>query len=145
MAPEVKSSILAKLKKLEDTIEKLEALHKTPFEIFLHDFQIQDASMYNLVIGIEAITDIGNYLLAEHYHKSPETYEDIIHQLGETKIISEELLAKSKGMARFRNLLIHLYEVVEPESVYENLQKAPDIFREFAVAFSDFLEKTEES
>lgn len=145
MAPEVKSSILAKLKKLEESVEKLEALRKTPFERFLNSFQIQDASMYNLVIGIEAITDVGNYFLAEHFHKSPETYEDIITQLGETKIISEELFQKSKGMARFRNLLIHLYEVVEPEQVHESLQKAPGIFREFAAAFSEFLEKTTSS
>ncbi len=143
MAPEVKSSILAKLKKLEEVVEKLEALRRTPLEKFLADFQTQDASMYNLVVGIEAITDVGNYFLAEHFHKSPETYEDIINQLGETKIISGELLEKSKGTARFQNLLIHLYEAVEPESVYENLQKAPDVFREFAVAFSDFLEKTD--
>lgn len=143
MAPEVKSSILAKLKKLEESVEKLEALRTTPFDTFLNSFQIQDASMYNLVMGIEAITDVGNYFLAEHFHRSPETYEDVITQLGETKIISEELFQNSKGMAKFRNLLIHLYEIVEPEQVYENLQKAPDIFREFAAAFSDFLEKAD--
>ena len=41
MAPEVKSSILAKLKKLEESVEKLEALRKTPREKFLDNFQIQ--------------------------------------------------------------------------------------------------------
>ena len=89
MAPEVKSSILAKLKKLEEAVEKLETLRKTSFEEFLDNFQIQDASMYNLVMGIEAITDVGNYFLAEHFHRSPETYEDIIKELGETKNIEE--------------------------------------------------------
>ncbi len=143
MAPEVKSSILAKLKKLEEAVEKLETLRKTSFEEFLDNFQIQDASMYNLVMGIEAITDVGNYFLAEHFHRSPETYEDIIKELGETKIISEDLLKKSEGMARFRNRLIHLYEAVEPEKVYNYLQSAPAIFREFASAFNEFLEKSD--
>jgi len=32
MASEVKSSILAKLKKLEEAVEKLEELRKTPLE-----------------------------------------------------------------------------------------------------------------
>lgn len=141
MSPEVKSSILKKLKKLEETVERLEKFKKTSFEKFLEDDKTQSATMYNLIIGIEAITDIGNYFLAEKFHRAAETYEDIIKGLGETGIISEDLLKKSEGMTRFRNILVHLYEEVEPEKVYQNLQKAPDIFRQFADHFVEFLEK----
>jgi len=141
MSPEVKTSILKKLKKLEEVIEKLEDLKKTPFEKFLEDDKAQGATMYNLIIGIEAITDIGNYFLAEKFNKAAETYEDIIKGVRETRIISEELFKRSEGMTKFRNILVHLYEVVEPEKVYQNLQKAPDIFREFAKAYQEFLEK----
>ncbi len=141
MSPEVKSSILKKLKKLEEVIEKLEDLKKTPFEKFLGDDKAQGATMYNLIIGIEAITDVGNYFLAEKFNKAAETYEDIIKELRETRIISEELFKRSEGMARFRNILVHLYEEIEPEKVYQNLQKAPETFREFAKAYQEFLEK----
>ncbi len=141
MPPEVKSSILQKLKKLEDVTARLEQLKKHPLEKFLNTFEIQDAAMYNLVVGIESITDVGNYFLAERFQKNPETYEDIIKGLGETKIISAELLQKSEGMARFRNRLVHLYEAVEPEMVHGYLQQAPGIFREYAMAFSEFMEK----
>jgi len=44
-------------------------------------------------------------------------------------------------MARFRNKLVHIYEEVSLDEVYQNLQKAPDIFREFAKYFQEFLEK----
>jgi len=141
MSPEVKSSILKKLKKLEEVIEILEELKKTPFEEFIEDVKTQSAVMYNLIIGIEVITDVGNYFLAEKFHRAAETYEDIIKGLGEAGIISEELFRQSEGMARFRNVLVHLYEKVEPEKVYQNLQKAPDIFRKFAKAYQKFLDK----
>ncbi len=142
MFPEVKSSILKKMKKLEEVIEILEELKRIPFEEFIKDGKTQAAAMYNLIIGIEAITDVGNYFLAEKFHQAAETYEDIIKGLGEKGIISEDLLKQSEGMARFRNVLVHLYEEVEPEKVYQNLQKTPDIFRQFAKYFQEFLEKT---
>jgi uncharacterized protein YutE (UPF0331/DUF86 family) len=141
MSPEIKSSIDKKLKKLESVIEHLEELRTSRWEDFIEEFKIQDSAMYNLVVGIEAVTDVGNYLLSEHFNKSPETYEDIIKELGATKIISEDLLKKSKGMAGFRNLLVHVYETVEPEKVYQYLQQAPGIFRQYAKAFSEFLDK----
>ncbi len=48
MSPEIKSSILKKLKKLEEAVEKLETLRGISREEFLENPQVQDAAMYNL-------------------------------------------------------------------------------------------------
>ena len=135
----IKASILKKLQKLEQVIRMLEMEKATPLEEFLENTEKQFAVMHALVLGIEVVTDVGNYLLANEFNKSADTYEKIIGSLKNVGVISTELFENSKGMTGFRNLLIHVYEDVEPERVFEYLQKAPEQFRQYARSFQKYL------
>ena len=96
--------------------------------------------MFNLVICIELIVDIGNHILTEVFQKSAKTYRETIIYLGDLNVISKEFSKENQEMTGFRNRLIHDYGRVELEEVYENLQKAPNIFRKFAKYYINFLE-----
>ncbi len=122
-------------------MEKLENLRGISREEFLENPQAQDAAMYNLIIGIEAVVDIGNYFLADKFNQAADTYEDVIKGLGEKGIIPIKFAQESEGMAGFRNVLVHLYEDVNLDTVYYNLQKAPDAFRHFAEHFVEFVKE----
>jgi len=136
-----KITIKRKLKKLAEVINKLEQCKKVSREDFFVDFRISDSAMHNLVMGIEIIIDIGNHLLAEVFQESADEYATIIEKLGEVKVVPENFAKENVKMARFRNLIIHAYEKIDLDEVYQNLQKAPDIFRQFAKYFTEFLEK----
>jgi len=136
-----KFSIEEKLRKLMETIGFLEEYRKVPKEDFIKDHTINGAVRHYLVLGIEIIVDIGNHLLSEVFQVKTTEYAEIIERLGEVKIVPEDFARKNVDMARFRNLLIHEYIKIDLEKVYQNLQKAPDIFREFAKAYQEFLEK----
>lgn len=140
MSP-IKATIKEKMDKLSESVEYLDELKKLTLDEFKKDFKNFGSAEHYLVIGIEAITDIGNHILKEIFNKSAKSYADIIKQLGEVEVIPENLATRAKEMADFRNLLIHAYEVVDLNKVYENLQKAPDEFRQFAKAFQGFLDK----
>jgi len=136
-----KTTIERKLKKLAEVINKLEQCKKVSLKDFLVDFKISDATMHNLVMGIEIIIDIGNHILAEVFQESADEYAAIIKKLGEVDVIPKNFAKENIEMARFRNLIIHAYEKIDLNKVYQNLQKAPDIFRQFAKYFAEFLEK----
>ena len=142
MSPVDKNSIHEKFQKLSEVIERLEEYRKVPRADFMVDYTVNSASMHHLVLGIEIITDIGNHLLNEIFQAHPKDYQEIILMLGKHRVVPEELAKENADMAKFRNLLIHEYINIDLRKVYANLRKAPDIFREFAAAFSDFLEKT---
>lgn len=97
--------------------------------------------MHYLVIGIEVIVDIGQHILNEVFQTKGDSYEDVISKLGEVKVIDENFARENANMTRFRNLLIHEYIKIDLEKIYQNLQKAPGVFREFAKYFQKFLEK----
>lgn len=136
-----KETIENKLKKLDEVINKLEQCKKASREDFMIDFRISDSTMHNLVQGIEIIVDIGNHILSEVFHVRAEEYAEVIKKLGETKIVSPDFAKENIEMARFRNLIIHAYEEIDLNKVYQNLQKAPEIFRKFAKSYQKFLDK----
>ncbi|MBU4338957.1 DUF86 domain-containing protein [Patescibacteria group bacterium] len=136
-----KKSINKKLNKLTESLEYLEKYRKETKEDFLVDFTVNAAAMHYMVLGIEIITDIGNHILNENYQVSSDEYSEVIEKLGEYEIVPEKFAKENADMAKFRNLIIHAYDKIDMEQVYQNLQKTPDIFRKFAKYFVEFLEK----
>lgn len=139
-----KDSIKEKLLKLDDAVKLLEKYRAVSREDFLTDFTTNSAAMYNLIIGIEVIIDIGAHMLSEAYQASPKEYREVIEKLGEYDIVPSVIAKEHAGMTGFRNIIVHQYGEVDMKLVYENLQKAPDVFREFAKYYMEFLEKMKE-
>lgn len=136
-----KKSVKEKLAKLEQIIKLLEKFKKVSREDFLVDFTVNSAAQHNLVLGIEIIADIGHHFLTEVYQLHPKEYKEIIEMLGEYGIVPKKFAKENMKMASFRNLIIHQYMEVDMKKVYQNLQKAPDIFRKFLKYYLKFLEK----
>lgn len=141
MAPVDLTTIQEKLGKLRTVVDKLEQLRQTPADQFIEEFRLSDAALHNLVVGIEVIIDIGNHILSEVFQMKADSYATVIHKLGETKVIPQDFAAENAEMAKFRNLIIHEYGAVNLGRVYEYLQKAPNVFRQFAQHFNTFLQQ----
>lgn len=141
MSPLNLPSVSEKLAKLREVIDKLEQCKKASQQEFVSDFRISDSAMHNLVLGVEIIVDIGNHILAEVFQIKTAEYAEVIEKLGKAKVIPEALATENIAMAKFRNLIIHQYEDIDLRQVYENLQKAPHAFQEFAKHFAEFFER----
>lgn len=127
--------------KLEGVVNILTELREVSEGEFLKDPRTNGATMFNLVVGIELIVDIGNYILSQAFQKPEKTYKDVILALGKRGVVPDEFAQQNQDMPRFRNKLIHVYPEIDLVEVYQHLQKAPDVFRTFAKHFSDFLDR----
>lgn len=136
-----KQSIKNKLNKLEGALKLLERYKNLSKEDFLIDFTINSAAMYNLILGIEIIIDIGGHILNEVYQVRPQEYKEVIKMLGEYEIVPEAFSKENIDMAKFRNFIIHQYGEIDMKEIYQHLQKTPDIFRKFVKYYLKFLEK----
>jgi len=133
--------IKERVRKLEEAVFQLKKLRHSEEKEFLADKTIQYAAMYVMIMGIEAICDIGNHILAKYFNRAAESYKDVILLLGEEGIIPKSFAKKFSKMTDFRNILIHLYLKVDERKVYENLKKAPEEFIKFSQYFLKFLKK----
>ena len=138
-----KETIRERLSKLTDVVKLLEEYKKVPREDFLVDFTINSAAQFNLILGIEIIVDIGNHILSEKYQAHPKEYHEVITLLGEYHVVPLDFAREHSDMARFRNRIIHQYTEIDMKQVYNHLQKAPDVFSQFAQYYESLLEKEE--
>jgi len=141
MSPVNKKVIEDKFIKFQESVKVLNELKDASRVEFLKDTKIQGAAMFNMVISVELIVDIGNHILTEVFQAPARTYKDVIIGLGEKGVIPKDFSKENEKMSDFRNMLIHDYSKITLDQVYDHLQKAPDIFRQFAKYFVEFLEK----
>ncbi len=126
---------------LETIKERLRALEEYVFEIKKYQHLTKEYLESNLgelwkvehglQLAIECVLDIGNHIIAEENLGSPKTYKEIIEILGDKKVIPSELAKEMKGIAGFRNILIHDYIKVDVNEVHRNLQEGPKQFEQF--------------
>jgi uncharacterized protein YutE (UPF0331/DUF86 family) len=90
---------------------------------FLSNIEKLDSAKYNLIIAIEGAINICNHIVARAGGRAPCDYADCFAILAELNIFPVEFVERLKKMAKFRNLLVHLYWQVDNKKVYHILKE----------------------
>ena len=128
-----------RFREIEASLERLEAVRTLRREAFLADQDVLDLACYRLLIAIEAALQICFHVSAQQLHQAPESYSDCFALLSEKGLLPQELAHNLQQMARFRNMLVHIYWEVDYERVYEILQHHLGDLRQFTRAIEDLL------
>ena len=91
-------------------------------EEFVSDQMVVDAAKYRLLVAIEAAASMCTHLAARQLGEAPSSYAQCFQVLASSGIISPALAERLSAMARFRNLLVHVYDEVDDSQVWEVLQ-----------------------
>jgi uncharacterized protein YutE (UPF0331/DUF86 family) len=129
-----------RLSGLRATVEHLAALRASGR---LDDPTIEWAIERGLQVGAQALFDIGNHVLSGGYAERPSEYSQVAPLLVRHGVIPSELEVKLRGMAGFRNLLVHDYARVDPARVHQVLRDRLEDLGEFADAIDDWLARQE--
>jgi len=123
-----------KLKKIEQYVEELKNIKEVSFEEFQKNIVIKRFIERNLELAIQQMIDVCKHIVSRLNLREPNSYADCFEILGEKRIVSEENLEKYKNMAKFRNLLIHIYDTVSDKIVFE-------VFKDNLSDFDSFVEE----
>lgn len=126
---------------LQEALRKLSELKEEPLAAVREQYTISDTILYNLQIVIEALTDIGNYILKRGKHKFSRTRVEVFELLYRHNYLEGMEEEDLTTMARFRNKLVHGYAAVDIDVVYNILQNRYEFLRMIAV---QLIEKAEE-
>lgn len=116
---------------VKKNLKKLNELKEESEENFLSDYKIYDSAKYNLQVSIEALVDIGNHIISRESFDLPETNADTFKILVNENIISKDRLKSYIAMAKFRNMVVHLYDKIDEEEIYNIVQNHLDDFDYF--------------
>jgi uncharacterized protein YutE (UPF0331/DUF86 family) len=124
---------------IEESIARLERFRVLPLNRFLADRDAQDIACYRLLIAIEAALALCYHMAAKQLRQTPDDNAacfDVLHQAG---VIDAALAERLRQMARFRNLLVHMYWKVDYEKVHAILQRSLTDLRAFSRAIAQRL------
>lgn len=124
---------------LRDAVRQLRELASIPREAFLADSRAVNGAKYLLIVAAEAALDICNHLAARRGARSPEDYADCMRILEEIGVIDRALTARLARMARFRNLLVHVYARVDDGQVYRVMREDLDDFDRYLGSVGRYL------
>jgi uncharacterized protein YutE (UPF0331/DUF86 family) len=116
-----KERLLAQLRLLQDDLDRLWEKAMLSRETYLTDVDTRSVVERRFQTATESCLTIGNHLIAWLSLRLAEDYASVFRSLSEGQVISVQLAEDMAAMARFRNLLVHLYWTVDHQLVYDTM------------------------
>ena len=123
--------IAEKLKFIRTNLKKLKELAELEKKDFLSDYRNFDTAKYNLQAAVEAMLDIAAHIISRKGYTSPNTSADSFRILAAEGIIAEDLLLKFVKMTKFRNRIVHLYDQIDEEYIYQIINNNLEVIESF--------------
>ena len=117
----------------------LSELRPLTYDGFTRDHLIVAAAERNSQIAIQAALDVSSIVLAYQQALLPKRYSDLFPALAEIDVLPADFAQRLVPMAKFRNVLVHLYLEVDRKRVHRYLQENLDDFEIFARHVSEWL------
>ncbi|MDQ3972997.1 MAG: DUF86 domain-containing protein [Actinomycetota bacterium] len=105
---------------------------------FLHDLATQAQAERHLQLAIQSAIDIAMHVLAENSAETPEDYGAAFTLLARHGLLDDDLANRLRLAAGLRNILVHGYLDVDPQRVWEHLNRL-SVLVDFAAALEEYL------
>lgn len=119
----------------------LKQLQTLTCDEFVSDHIVHSAAERQFQVAIQSALDIASMILADLSIEIPGEYREIFPKLADVGVISNDFAEKFTNMAKFRNLLVHLYLEVDLKRVYQCLQNDLGDFEKFAQYIAEYLQE----
>lgn len=130
------------LGEINSSLRKLDGYAELKEEDFLSNADKVDSARYNLIVAVEGTIDICNHLVARAGGRAPHDHADCFEVLKELKMLTSDFVEKLKSMAKFRNLLVHLYWKVDDKRVYQILKSDIQDIKEYIRRISTIISES---
>jgi len=134
-----KTLILKKLAELEQYLLQINEFSDITTAEYSSDWKTQRIVDRTLQMMIETCLDIAGHIISDEGYRVPESYADMFNVLQENAIIPEALREGLNKMAKFRNIVVHHYDKIDPTIVITILRKNLWDFNSFKTAIISYL------
>lgn len=133
-----KEKIEARIGDIKQALAELKRFQRMTIQEFKADKDNFPLASYWVRVAIEAVLTIGTHILSRlPSNGKRKDYTQVIVSLGDYGVIPQNFAKKIRGMAGYRNRLIHLYWEVTPKELHQTLKENLEDFQKF----SDYIKK----
>ena len=126
--------VRGRCQEIEQSLQRLERVREAGRQDFLQNADARDIACYRLLLAIEAALALCYHVSARRLRVVPDDYAACFGTLQEAGLIPADLSERLQRMARFRNLLIHVYWTVDYGRVFDVLEHNLNDLRLFSQA-----------
>lgn len=134
-----REKVLEQLRRLDADLRKLREKARLSEAAYLADSDAQDVVERRLQTATECCLNIGNHLIATLGLPIAEDYASVFQSLARGGILPPDVADVMADMARFRNLLVHIYWRVDPREVHRTLPHRIEVLETFLQAIVEYL------
>ena len=120
-----------RIDQIRSSVHRLEGLSRLQLDEFVSEPDNFAIAEHHLRRALESLLDIGRHILAKGGFGKPVDYTDVIAGLGANGVIPMDFASGIRGMAGYRNRLVHAYAEVTSEEIYALLTTRLNDFRKF--------------
>ena len=124
---------------IERALERLDAIRAGGRQAFLASDDSKDIACYRLLVAIEAALALCYHVSARLLREVPEDHAGCFASLERGTLIGPDLSARLQQMARFRNLLVHVYGTIDYDRVFDILEHHLGDLRAFSRTMAGLL------
>lgn len=112
-----------KLAQIDTYLKQIREYSKISLVQYKKEWKLQRVVERTLQILIEVCLDIANHIISDKGMRLPTGYADTFKVLAENKVINKNLFKTLEMMAKFRNVVVHQYETIDPTIVVSILHR----------------------
>jgi uncharacterized protein YutE (UPF0331/DUF86 family) len=132
-----------KLAQLDTYLQQVGDFSTLSLSQYKKDWKTQRIVERTLHILIEVCIDIANHIIADRQMRLPTGYADAFQVLLEERVIGKKLGDTLVKMAKFRNVVVHQYETIDPTIVISILHRNLPDFEKYKNAIIKYLSSQE--
>jgi uncharacterized protein YutE (UPF0331/DUF86 family) len=122
VAPIQAEIVTEKIAYVRRMVETIKCLPLSSPAAFAADPRNAAAGESYLRRALESLLDLGRHILAKGFAKAPAEYKEIAAILATEGVISEEEGRVMREMAAYRNRMVHFYNEIEQDELYQILR-----------------------
>ncbi len=135
-----KDLVYRRMKDLANYLDEIEPLIANPLEEYQKDYVKRHAVEKLIELIVEIASDINRMIIEGKQGTSAESYFITFSQLGELKILPQELSSRLASTTGLRNRLVHHYEDVEHKIVYHSAVRLLKDYRQYFQLIEKYLQ-----
>lgn len=113
--------VQGRLDAVRQNLERLDRIPQESYEVFAGDFRNVTSAVYLLQTSIQALIDVGSFLVARLGLPTPRKSQEVFERLEEAGRLPAGTARRLIPIIGFRNRVVHLYDRVDDRLVYEIL------------------------
>ncbi len=133
--------VLDRISIIKNSLKRLKEISKLSKQEFKNNDDYFAIAEHHLRRSLEAVIDLGRHICVKEDLGQPQDYTEVFDILNNGGLLSKEFTENIRDMAGYRNRLVHMYNQIDREEIYQILQERLDDFDIFTNEIMNYINK----